>query len=162
MRLDQSWIEPPERRVLAADVRAGRAAPGPVLERLRLFPRVRTPVMGTYAELSPDGRELQEHIASGAAERLWQSMGCRSVTEARSQALARVRREWGVVGFLCTARLIALRLPEIGLTREESDAGRARRAEGPGEVPLDEARYAAAAAELFAWRLDPHAPQARF
>ena len=137
----------PERRVSAADVREGRAPPGPVLSRLLSYGPIRTLVAGAYSEMSHDVHVLASQVADAGASRSWRHMGCRSESEARAAIVAQLRSEWGMAAFVGAARLITWRVHEVGLTVEESSAGR-RRARGGhaggGGEPWDAQRSAAA------------------
>jgi len=149
-RLDAEFIQPVERRVPAADVREGRAAPGPVLARLLSFGPIRTLVAGAYSEMSHDLHVLASQVADAGASRSWRHMGCRSETEARSSIITELRSDWGMAAFMGAARLITWRVHEVGLTVEESSAGhrRARRGRTGGE-PWDAQRSAQAYADAF-------------
>ena len=70
--------------VRAADVAAGRTAPGPVLSLLRSYGLVRGFVFGAYAEASPDVHALLSHTASLEARRSSEEMGARGYQEARA------------------------------------------------------------------------------
>jgi len=103
--------------VATADVLAGRAAPGPVLSRLREFAPCDGLVWGAYAEASAAVHELLSHAATVGAERRWRRMGTRSVAEARGLLVGAMRREWGVMAWLCQARLVAWRLSTVGIAQ---------------------------------------------
>ena len=101
--------------VLAADVRAGRIAPGPVLSLLRTFPRVIGLAFGAFGEASPDVHTLLAHAATVGAARMWRTMGARSMLEARGFLVSQLRRTWGVAAVRAAARLRASRAVFIGM-----------------------------------------------
>ena len=140
---------------------AGRAPPGPVLERLLSYGPIRTLVAGTYSEMSHDLHVLASQVADAGASRSWRHMGCRSESEARASIIAGLRSDWGMAAFMGAARLITWRVHEVGLTVEESSAGRrrAREGHGGGGEPWDAQRSAAAYVDAFLMRqVQPVAP----
>ena len=101
--------------MLAAGVRAGRIAPGPVLSLLRTFPRVIGLAFGAFGEASPDVHTLLAHAATVGAARMWRTMGARSMLEARGFLVSQLRRTWGVAAVRAAARLRASRAVFIGM-----------------------------------------------
>ena len=108
-----------------------------------------------------DLQVLASQVADAGASRSWRHMGCRSESEARAAIIAELRSDWGMAAFMGAARLITWRAHEVGLTVEESSAGRRRARGGHGGVgePWDAQRSAAAYVDAFLMRqIQPVAP----
>ena len=106
-------------QVRAADVAAGRTAPGPVLSLLRSYGVVHGWVFGAYAEASPDVHALLAHTVSLEARRAWEEMGARGYQEAMARLTASMYADWGMAAARAAARMRLARVRFIGLTRAQ-------------------------------------------
>ena len=99
------------------DLRLSPAGTTPILDRLSAYTRTRGLVFGNYAEASPDVHALVAAAADLIARRDWRRMGFRTVAEARSIVITRLRRELGVRVARAFARYRVRRIPFIGVPR---------------------------------------------
>ena len=81
------------RRLDGAHSAAGSRA---IENHLLSFGQVRALVFGYTGEASPDVHHLVSHVAECMARRQWRLLGARSMEEARSFMIARVRRRIGM------------------------------------------------------------------
>ena len=86
---------------------------GPVETRLKSYGAIGALVIGPRAEISKDLDSLITRAANIGGERLWRSMGSRSIREARGVLKTSMRRRIGVVAARENARLKRERLAII-------------------------------------------------
>jgi len=102
------------RRLDGAHSAAGSRA---IENHLLSFGQVRALVFGYTGEASPDVHHLVSHVAECMARRQWRLLGARSMEEARSFMIARVRRRIGMTVVREYARHRLRRVPFVGMPR---------------------------------------------
>ena len=110
---------------LAAEVAAGRVAPGPVAQRLAQFPPTTGLAFGASGEASPEVDALRDLAVAKAAED-WCSLGVRNGAAAKGLLTAAFTQEWGVTAARAAVRLRLARVPVVGMTTDQARAHRAR------------------------------------
>ena len=91
--------------------------------------RVRSLVVGAYAEASDDLHQLFDCVVESASKQHWRRIGARSAKEARSYFATTLRRAWGVHFAREFARHRIRRVAVVGTwgPRGDSRAGLSRR-----------------------------------
>ena len=102
------------RRLDGAHSAAGSRA---IENHLLSFGQVRALVFGYTGEASPDVHHLVSHVAECMARRQWRLLGARSMEEARSFMIAKVRRRIGMTVVREYARHRLRRVPFVGMPR---------------------------------------------
>ena len=105
----------------------------PVEDRLGSLGDVRGLVFGQYGETSPDVDALLSAAADGVARRIWLRYGARSQSEARSFAVASIRRRLGVFVVREMARHRLRRAMYVGVPRSVVERAMRVRREAVGE-----------------------------
>ena len=86
---------------------------GPVQARFASFGRLQCFVVGPRGEISSDLESFIGRLSEVGAERMWKTMGARSIKEAKAVIKVRLIRTIGITGFRGYARLVMDRLGTV-------------------------------------------------
>ena len=127
---------------------AANPIPGPMQTRLAEFGPIKGLVVGPRGPASSGLHELMVQIAEVGAEISWRAMGARSVLEARSTLINRIRRTIGITASRAAARLMIERL---GVARGDGrEAAKRRRNADTSHRSFEREHYFANGPRAFA------------